>query len=179
MSLYFVTGNKNKYFEVKSIIDDVVQLPIDLQEIQETDARKVIEAKLKEAFKHHGGPFIIEDTSLYLDCLNGFPGPLIKWFLDSLKCEGIYNIADRLGNFGASAKTIIGYGENAHNFRYYEGELKGKIVRPMGDKGFGWDPIFVPECSDKSFAEMSADEKNGISMRRIAVNKLKRDLYGN
>jgi inosine/xanthosine triphosphate pyrophosphatase family protein len=78
--IYFITGNKNKFAEVKNMLPEVEQLELDLEEIQEFDAHKVIQAKMKEAFKHYksGDAFIIEDTSLYLDGLNGLPGPLIN-----------------------------------------------------------------------------------------------------
>ena len=87
MSLYFITGSKGKFTEVQFIIPNLKQLNIDLPEIQELDARKIIEAKLQSAFEHHAGEFIVEDTSLYLDCLNGLPGPLIKWFIKTIKNE--------------------------------------------------------------------------------------------
>jgi inosine/xanthosine triphosphate pyrophosphatase family protein len=64
MTIYFITGNKSKFTEGKAILPELEQLEIDLPEIQEIDARLIIEAK--------------EDTSLYLECLNGLPGPLIK-----------------------------------------------------------------------------------------------------
>ena len=85
MSLYFITGSKGKFAEVQLIIPNLKQLNIDLPEIQELDPKKIIEAKLQSAFEHRSGEFIVEDTSLYLDCLNGLPGPLIKWFIKTIK----------------------------------------------------------------------------------------------
>ena len=82
--MYFITWNKNKLAEVQSIIHDVTQLDIELPEIQDVDAQKIIEAKLYEAKKHHPGNFFVEDTSLYLSALNWLPWPLIKWFLQEL-----------------------------------------------------------------------------------------------
>jgi inosine/xanthosine triphosphate pyrophosphatase family protein len=80
MKIQFITGNKNKFAEAQKIISNLEQLDVDLPEIQEIDAKKVIEAKLQEARNLFEGEFVVEDTSLYLDCLNGLPGPLIKWF---------------------------------------------------------------------------------------------------
>jgi non-canonical purine NTP pyrophosphatase (RdgB/HAM1 family) len=176
MTLYFITGNKGKLKEVKSILPSVKQYDIDLPEIQDIDARKVIKEKLLEALKHRKGEFIVEDTSLYLDCLNGMPGPLIKWFMKTVGNKGLYNIAKKLGNYNAEAKTIIGYAKNRKNIKFFEGNIKGKIVSPKGTKGFGWDPIFKPKGFTKNFAEMSHEDKNSISMRRTALNKLKRFL---
>ena len=84
MNLYFITGNKNKFEEVKSILPNTEQLDIDLPEIQDIDAKIIIRAKLLAALKHKDGEFIVEDTSLYLDCLGGLPGPLIKWFMKNM-----------------------------------------------------------------------------------------------
>ena len=176
MKLYFITGNKNKLEEVKSILPQVEQLDIDLPEIQEIDAKEIIKAKLIEALKHKNGSFIVEDTSLYLDCLNGLPGPLIKWFLKTIGNDGLYQLAKASGNYKAAAKTFIGYTKNKKEIHYFEGSLKGEIVKPRGQTGFGWDPIFMPEGFDKSFAQMMPAEKNRVSMRRLALNKLKRFL---
>ena len=80
---------------------------------------------------------------------------------------------EKLGNNGAEAKTIIGLAKCSGRIYYFEGSIKGTIVSPVGKSVFGWDPIFQPEGFSKSFAEMTRDEKNQISMRRIALNKLK------
>lgn len=178
MVFYFVTGNKNKYEEAKSIlqgIKKVEQLELDLPEIQEIDAKKIIKAKLLEAIAHTKGEFMVEDTSLYLDCMNGLPGPLIKWFLQAIGNEGIYKIASKLGN-KAEAKAIIGYAKSHEEIYFFEGTVKGKIVKPRGENAFGWDPIFQPDKKTKTFAEMSKDEKNKISHRRKAFDKLKEFL---
>lgn len=170
--VYFITGNKNKFDEVKKILVDVEQLNIDLPEIQEIDARKVIEAKLHEAFNHLEGEFIVEDTSLYLDCLNDLPGPLIKWFLKSIGNDGLTNLTEKLGNKKATARTIIGYAKKRNEINFFEGTLNGQIVKASSVSSFGWDPIFLPDGQNKTFADMSREEKNKISMRSVATNKL-------
>ena len=176
MSLFFITGNKNKFEEVKAILGDVEQLDIDLPEIQDIEAKNIIRAKLLEALNHKDGEIIVEDTSLYLDCLKGLPGPLIKWFLKTIGNEGLANIAEKLGDNKAEAKTIIGYAKNRDEIEFFEGVIHGKIVASTGVSGFGWDPIFQPDGHDKTFAEMTAEEKNSVSMRKIAVEKLKESL---
>lgn len=107
--IYFITGNKNKFYEVKAILPSVKQLNIDLPEIQDIDARQIIKEKLMQAFSYRKGEFIVEDTSLHLDCLNGLPGPLIKWFLKTVGNAGLAEIALRLKNNKAIAKNLIGY----------------------------------------------------------------------
>jgi non-canonical purine NTP pyrophosphatase (RdgB/HAM1 family) len=175
----FITGNVGKFDEIKSILGDVERMDIDLPEIQEIDPKAIIEAKLKEALKHHKGEFIVEDTSLYMDSLNGLPGPLIKWFLKTVGQAGLADIADKLGNRRAEAKTIIGYAKSETEIRYFEGSIAGRIVAPRGDGGFGWDQIFLPDGHDKTFGEMSRPEKNKLSMRKIATEKLKEFINSN
>lgn len=77
-TITFLTGNRSKLQEVQALIPGVEGLDIDLPEIQEIDAHKVVAAKLEEAQKHHRGALIVEDTSLYLDVLHELPGPLVK-----------------------------------------------------------------------------------------------------
>ena len=174
--IYFITGNKNKFDEAKMILPEIEQLEMDLPEIQEIDAHKIIKAKLEEALKHKEGEFIVEDTSLYLDCLNSLPGPLIKWFLQTIGNEGLVNLTVKLGNNKAIAKTIIGYAENEDEVYFFEGTIQGKIVEVSGQTKFGWDPIFMPDSHDFTFEQMGKEEKNKISMRRQALDKLKEFL---
>lgn len=173
MSLYFITGNKGKLAEVQRVLKDVEALDIDLPEIQSLDAHEIIKAKLVEAQKHQKGEFIVEDNSLYLEGINGLPGPLIKWFLKTVGNDGLYKMAEASGNFNAEAKVVIGYSNPAGEISFFEGGTKGTIVSARGDNGFGWDPIFQPEGYSKTFGELTAEEKNSFSMRRIAVEKLK------
>jgi len=171
--LKFITGNINKFAEVKVIFPELERLDIDLPEIQSLDPREIVEFKLKSALEHVPGGIIIEDTSLYFDGLNGLPGPLIKWFLKALGCAGLAKMALASGNDKAEAKTIIGYADSDGNTFYFEGVVAGRIVAPRGETSFGWDPIFEPDGHDLTFAEMGIEEKNKISMRRQAAQKLK------
>ncbi len=171
--LYFITTSKGKFTEVQQVIPNLQHLDINLPEIQELDPKKIIEAKLEEAFKHHSGEFIVEDTSLYLDCLNGLPGPLIKWFIKTIKNEGIAKLAEKFGNKKAIAKTFIGYAKSRKDIHFFEGDVAGEIVHPRGTNGFGWNPIFQPNGETRTFGEMSLEEKQKFSMRKIAADKLK------
>lgn len=176
MALYFITSSKGKFTEAKAILPEIEQLDVDLDEIQELDAHKIIAAKLSAAKTSQTGAFIVEDTSLYLEALNGLPGPLIKWFMKTVGNEGLYKIAEAFGNFNAEAKTIIGYANETGEVEFFEGTFKGLIVEPRGENGFGWDPIFQPEGYAKTLAELTSKEKNSFSMRRIAIEKLKEHL---
>ena len=171
MPLYFITGNAGKFAEVQALVPEVERLDIDLLEIQEFDARKIVAAKLDEARRHHDGAFLVEDTSLYLDALNGLPGPFIKWFLNRLGDAGIARLASTLGDDRARARTVLGYAAPDGQVAVFEGEIAGRIVAPRGDQGFGWDKIFVPDGTEASFGEMHPRQKQAFSMRRLAVER--------
>ena len=172
MKITFVTGNKNKFAEAIQIIPELEMFDLDLVEIQEVDSQKIIEAKLNEARKHLSGNLIVEDNALSLETLGGLPGPLIKWFEKTIGIVGLYNICELNKNYSATAKVTIGFIKEDNTLNYFEGEIKGKIVAPRGENGFGWDSIFEPAGKNKTFAEMTAEEKNKISMRKIAFQKL-------
>src|SRR5438445_9057910 len=120
--LTFIRGNKAKAQEIQALLPGIKILDIDLPELQELDSRKIITAKAKAALERIQGPIIVEDTGLYLDCLEGqLPGPLVKWFLKTMKNIGLVAIANRLGNYGARATSIIGYAQDANNIQFFEG----------------------------------------------------------
>lgn len=173
--IYFITGNKGKFEEAQKLIPSLKQYELDLEEIQSLDPEEVIRHKLLEAFKHKKGEFIVEDTSLFIDSLNSLPGTLTKWFLKSIDIEGIYKLAKLFGT-QAHAITLIGYAQSPTKIKYYKGEIKGKIVPPKGKNGFGWDKIFMPNGYKKTFAQMTTEDKNKLSMRRLAFKKLAKYL---
>jgi non-canonical purine NTP pyrophosphatase (RdgB/HAM1 family) len=176
--LQFITGNEKKLAEISALLPDVKGLNIDLPEIQEIDAHKIIQAKIQAAFEHQEGEFIVEDTSLYLDCMNGLPGPLIKWFLQTIGNQGLYKIVQAYGHDKATAKTIIGYAKSPGDVHFFEGEVRGTVVEPGAKETFGWDQIFVPDGYKKRYSEMTMEEKNSCSMRKLAAVQLKQFLTG-
>lgn len=175
MSISIITSNSNKFQELREILGEgVEQLVTEIEEIQELDPHKIIRHKLQEAARHAPGDYIVEDTSLYLDCLGGkLPGPFIKWFQKSIGNEGIAQLAERMGNDRAIGQTILGYADRQGNVEFFEGKISGRIVPVRGTLDFGWGPIFLPTGEAKTFGEMTREEKAVISMRSIAARKLK------
>jgi len=160
MKIYFVTGNKDKLREAQAMWSEIEGIDIDLDEIQEMDDKKIIESKLKEAIKQKPGiPLMVEDQLLTIDGMNGLPGPLIKWFVKSISLDGMVKLAKSMGNQTSEARTIIGYADKSGKINYFEATIKGKIVSPRGSIGWGWDYIFQPEGYDKTFAQMSMEQK--------------------
>ena len=172
INITFITGNKHKFKEAKEILPNLIQQSIDLIEIQEVDPHKIIEAKLLEAYKINKSAYIVEDTSLFFDCFDSLPGPLIKWFLKDMGNNGLYRLVKMYNNNKAEAVVWIGYINNQGEIQYFNSSIEGSIVKPVGENGFGWDQIFKPDGYNKTFAEMSFEEKNKISMRKKVFVKL-------
>lgn len=178
MPIHFVTSNAGKFKEAQAIIPELQQVNLDLPEIQELDPKKIIKHKLNKAqevrdrqLKADG--IVVGDTSLSMSAMKGLPGPLIKWFLKTIGVEGLAEIAHQKQNNQAVAKVVLGFTDSENNIKFFEGKISGQIVAPRGENGFGWDKIFQPDGCDKTFAEMSLPEKNKISMRKQAFQKLK------
>jgi non-canonical purine NTP pyrophosphatase (RdgB/HAM1 family) len=173
MELLFATSNEHKARELQALLGRPIQpVKLELPELQAVDVQEVIEAKAREAHRLVGLPVLVEDTGLAFAAWNGLPGALIRWFLDRVGNEGLCQMLQSYDQRTASAETCIGYfdGKACHVFR---GVVTGQIVRaPRGNGGFGWDPIFMPDGWDKTFAEMT-NEKQLVSMRKLAVTQLK------
>jgi len=178
-TIIFLTGNVRKLNEAKKIIGNEVDVnilnkKIDLDEIQSTNVKDIIEKKIVDAYKKINKPVFCEDTGLYIKNLNNFPGALIKFYYEYV---GNKKITKFSGGSKAYAETIIGYTEDGKKTSFYSGIVRGTISKkPKGKKGFGWDPIFIPNNSNKTFAEMDGEEKNNISMRYKAFKKFKKFL---
>jgi non-canonical purine NTP pyrophosphatase (RdgB/HAM1 family) len=172
VTLFFITGNKGKFAEVERMLPGVQRLDLDLPEVQSLDPHEVIREKLLAAKQCHEGEFIVEDTSVVVHGMGQLPGPFIKWFLQSLSLERFASLAQSSGDPSATARVCIGYlGQGDPQF--FEGMVTGKITAPRGQNGFGWDKVFMPAGSDRTFGEYSAEEKDAVSMRRQAVEKLR------
>lgn len=179
--LVFVTGNKAKAEDVQKILNFPIEIiDMDLEEIQELDLEKVALYKVMEAFNKIKTPVIIDDVGFYVDAWNNFPGPLIKWVLKagngnaSLLLKMLKGVKQR----SATAKLVVAYhdGKGVHCF---SGEARGRVankIRAGNNFGFGWDSIFIPDGFDKTYGEMTFEEKNAISHRRKALDKLKQFL---
>jgi non-canonical purine NTP pyrophosphatase (RdgB/HAM1 family) len=176
MSLTFITGNQNKLLEAQAILPDLVGHDLDLPEIQELDPQKIIEAKLAAAEAHGLDTYVVEDTSLSIESLGGLPGPLIKWFLQSLGVAGLAQLALTKGPAHATATCMIGYHDTDGTSTFFSATQSGRIVHPRGSTTFGWDPIFVPDGHNITFAEMSPEQKRAISMRTQVFTLLKQHL---
>ena len=172
--ILLITGNSKKAEEVRAITGLNVQAKkLEILEIQALEVEEVAKAKALSAFLITNCPVIVDDTGMSIDALNGLPGALVSWFLDTLRPEGILKLMAREENRKASVSTCIAYADQSGVFAF-TGTIQGKISESLkGENGFGYDPIFIPDGHDKTYAEMTAEEKNEISMRKIALLKFR------
>ncbi|SBT86316.1 Ham1-like protein, putative [Plasmodium malariae] len=187
MNIYLVTGNKNKRLEFERLMKDELKVEfvdVDLTEIQSNDIVNINENKAQKAYEilekqniGKGKKFLVitDDTGLYLNCLNEFPGPYIKWMQKCLGSQGIVDITSKLQNYKCHAICVYSIC-NGTQTRSFKGVTKGTISGPRGPDSFGWDNIFAPENSERTFSEMSFEEKNMVSPRYKAFAQLKNYL---
>ena len=164
-----VTGNPKKVAEAETALGRPLEtIALDLPEIQSLDLAQVVAAKAEEAWRRLRRPLVVEDTSLSLSALGGFPGPLVKWLLESVGVEGIARVGKALGDDQAVAACALVYkfGSAPEDRLTATVEVPGRLADPpRGLGGFGWDPAFQPEGHDRTLGEMSDEEKDGVGPR--------------
>ena len=156
MKLHFATSNINKLREFSTLLGQkLISVPFDLQEIQTTDLHELLKFKLQQAYEKLHSPVIVEDTSLYFNAWNELPGPLIKWFFESMGLEGLVRALSPFEDKSAHAVCCLAFTDDGKNMHFFEGKMKGLIVEPRGSRTFGWDAIFQATGQQQTFGEMS------------------------
>jgi len=172
-SLYFVTSNEGKIKEAEMILGiPIIATKADVEEIQSLDLEEIAKAKAERAFELIHKPLFVDDVGLYVEAWNGFPGPFIKYLRESVGNDGILRMMKDETNRHLIAKAVIGF-HNGKEILTFTGEVQGILAtEPKGERGWGWDPIFIPAHTDKTYAELTVEEKNAISHRRVALEKI-------
>jgi len=182
-AITFVTGNAKKLQEVVAIVGgakgfprEIVSQKIDLPEYQ-GDPSEVCREKCRAAARIVDGPVIVEDTCLGFRAHGGLPGPYIKWYLDKLGVEGLPKLLAGFEDKAAEAICTFAYSDGADcEPLIFVGKTPGCIVEPRGPRDFGWDPCFLPDDFDQTYAEMDMATKNKISHRGRALEALRNGL---
>lgn len=183
--LFVATHNAHKIREIAAILSDYEILADDPAGVEENAPDFVGNALIKVraiAAKHRGDWCLADDSGLEVAALGGAPGVRSARYAgepsntpanNALLLKNLAGVADRRANFTCAVALVAPDGtEHA-----VEGKCFGTIAeRPSGAAGFGYDPLFVPDGHAKSFAELSADEKNAISHRGRALAAAKRIL---
>jgi XTP/dITP diphosphohydrolase len=181
MEIVFATHNNNKLKEVKQLLSKAYTIrslnDINCHEEIVENADSVEDnalIKVKHVFENYGHACFADDTGLFVNALNGEPGVYSARYAGDTKnasanidklLENLLNQKDRSAYF----KTVIAFKTNETE-KLFTGICKGTIIEsPKGNNGFGYDPVFVPEGHTETFAELSAETKNNISHRALAI----------
>lgn len=192
MELIFATANKHKLSEAQAILGNGFSLVVpselgltgDIPETAETLKENAI-MKAKFLWDKFGRPCFADDTGLEVDFLNGRPGVYSARYA-GIEADPVKNMQKLLKELnGANCRkarfvTVVALILDENRIILFEGALEGSILEASsGCGGFGYDPLFMPEGYSKTLAELSAEEKNRISHRGIAMRKLSDFLNNN
>jgi len=178
--IFFATGNIHKFNESRSVLTKldvaVGMLKVKDTEIQSDSLREIAQASSREVFKRCSLPVIVEDAGLFVNALKGFPGPYSAYAYKTIGNKGLLKLMKGVENRKAFFQSAIAYCDNGTEPPLvFKGAAAGKITNEErvgnGKSGFGFDPIFKPDGSANTFAEMTLEEKNGFSHRANAVRK--------
>jgi XTP/dITP diphosphohydrolase len=188
MTIIFASNNEHKIKEIKSILGNSFTLlslsDINiLEDIPEDEPLLEGNALLKARYIHNatGMNVFADDTGLEIEALNGLPGVHSARFAgesknSSANIEKVFSLLGRTENRKARFRTVIALIFEKKEY-LFEGIVTGKIIsEKRGTEGFGYDPVFVPDGKTRTFAEMELTEKNSISHRAKAFEKLKEFL---
>ena len=171
--IIFASTNEGKFKEIylhlKSFKIDVEFVKFETVEIQSNNLEEIALVKSKEAYKKIEKPLIVEDTGLFIDSLKGFPGPYSSYALRTIGNQGILDLLFKRTNRSALFRSIIAYYDSNNNITFC-GDAKGTICPHITQGGWGYDPIFIPEGSSATYAELGVTKKIGISHRTHALN---------
>lgn len=172
--LYFQTSNTHKFNEAKEILAGhgikIKRIATAYEEIQALSLEEVALSALSKISME--GVFI-EDAGLFIDSLKRFPGVYSSYVLGTLGLRGVLKLMEGVADRKAKFVSIVGI-KHAGRVKLFKGVVRGTIsLKPRGNAGFGYDPIFIPQGYEKTFAEDILVKKN-ISHRRRALEKLAR-----
>ncbi|MCE4612760.1 MAG: XTP/dITP diphosphatase [Desulfurococcales archaeon] len=174
--LAFITGNTAKFREalraVKPYGISLVQRNAEKLEIQSASLEEISLRAAKEAYRILGEPLVVEDSGLFVESLKGFPGPYSSYVYKTIGVPGLLKLLEgethRRACFRAAVALVTSCYEGV-----FIGETCGVIAgKARGSRGFGFDPVFIPEGASKTFAEMSLEEKNKYSHRAKAFSRM-------
>lgn len=173
--LYFVSSNPNKFREIEPILRQygiVSQLiKMSIQEIQSESVHRIAEDKSTYAFKHLLRPVVIEDDGFYISSLNGFPGQYSSFVYKTLGNQGILKLMLNKVNRRAYFLSVIAYNDG-RTLKMFSGKTQGMLSKVAAEGGWGFDPIFLPKNTNKTYAELSRlNRKSFYSHRRKSIEK--------
>lgn len=175
--IQFATKNEGKFIEARRVAlkygIELAQVNLEKYEIQADDLKKIATVAAEQALREvHATAIVAEDAGFFIDALNGFPGPYSSYVYRTLGVKGILKLLENVDRRRAHFASAVAYCDGDKTI-CFEGVVKGSVdLKPRGQQGFGFDPIFIPEQGDgRTFAEMEIDEKNQFSHRALAFSE--------
>jgi len=178
--IFFATNNVNKFNEARMVFGEykiaVGMLRVKTLEVQSDSLEEIAKTSVVEAFGKCNLPVIVEDAGLFVEALNGFPGPYAAYVYKTIGNKGLLQLMEKTENRKAVFQSAVAYySSDLKSPICFKGEVVGEITRKEmtvnNYSGFGFDPIFQPVNSAKTFAEMTIKEKNRYSHRAKALHK--------
>jgi XTP/dITP diphosphohydrolase len=175
---FLITSNIHKFSEARRVlgkcgIATVMLKTVQKTEIQDDKITVVAKTSAMEAFKKCNLPSVVEDAGLFIRALKSFPGPYSSYIFRKIGNRGILRLMEDVVDREAKFRSVVAFfDQSVDESKCFIGEVDGEIVEDVrGVQGFGFDPIFRPIPSEKTFAEMTIQEKNLCSHRSIAFQK--------
>jgi len=178
--IFFATNNINKFNEARTVLSEyriaTGMLRVKALEIQSDSLEEIARASAVDAFKKCNLPIMVEDAGLFIETINGFPGPYAAYVYKTIGNEGLLRLMKNVGDRRATFKSVVAYDSSElEKPACFTGEVAGEITkeerRGAGGSGFGFDPVFKPARAGRTFAELSIIEKNRYSHRALAMRK--------
>ncbi len=175
--MIFASSNRHKYEEFKRMLSDLIDLKfleVDYLEPQGEDTREIVVASAKWLSNYVREPFFIEDSGLFIEALKGFPGPYSSYVFKKIGNEGVLKLMDGIEDRRASFVSVIALSYGGR-IEVFEGRVQGTIAKEIRGGGWGFDPIFIPDGSNKTYGELG-DEKDRFSHRGASCRRLREFL---
>jgi XTP/dITP diphosphohydrolase len=175
--LSLATSNLHKIEEAATILAEfrirVHRIESPKVEIQSDDIVQIASFASDDLSRRYSGLVAVEDSGLFVDSLKGFPGPFSSYAYQAIGPSGILRLLGTSSRRGARFRAAVAVSRSGHTLKTFTGEVRGRIAHSKrGVNGFGFDPIFIPTGTLRTFGEMSVAEKNGQSHRQNAFRQL-------
>lgn len=178
MKLKFVTKNKHKFEEVSRVLQEfgieLEQRAIDYEENHDESVNAIAKGAAKKLAEQFGEPVMVDDTGIFFEAYDNFPGALPKFVFNSIGYDGIFKLLEGMDRT-AYFLCCIGYCEPGKEPMVFEGKLYGKITTEVHDPDMDilpYERIFIANGYDRPMSQISREEKNKIGHRGEAARKL-------
>lgn len=179
--LYFATGNEYKFQEAEALLTafELEQVDVELVEIMAEDLEAIAKASVESLPHNFDGPVFVEDSGLFIESLNGFPGPISGYVYETLGNQRILSLLEGVPDRTAYFESVVAIQLPEGRTITFSGRVEGRISEEeRGEHGFDYDAIFIPNGA-RTLAEMASDEKNQYSHRGRALEQMVEFLQDN